>query len=207
MAMRLYIADVSPLEDIEIYNRIYDSLPAFRKEKADKYKGSLPRYLSVGAGYLLRQAFIDEGIEEKLDEIYEDSLGKPQIDGDTYFNLSHSGKRAICAIGSMRLGADIQVMDRDNAEVAKRFFSKEENDYVFELNDRENIKKRFYQIWTMKEAYTKMTGDGIRKDFSKFNVLNKGLNFWNKRIEDYCISICTQDKLYEVEYIEIDLAE
>ena len=203
--MRLYIADASPLADEEVYNRIYSLLPAFRREKADKYKGAMAKHLSVTAGYLLIKAFEDLQMGYMVEKIYEDSLGKPIIDGDIYFNLSHSGSKAICAISDTKLGADIQVMDRDNTSIASRFFSKDESDFVFAADNKEEIKKRFYQIWTMKEAYTKMTGEGIRRDFSKFSVLDSGLNFWNNSLDNYYISICAEVKISSVDFIDLAL--
>ena len=67
----------------------------------------------------------------------------------------------------------------DVTEIIKFFNSEEEKDYVLagfkhsaddKIISDENVKKRFFEIWTAKEAYFKMKGSGIT-DLKSVNTL------------------------------------
>jgi len=89
-----------------------------------------------------------------------------------YFNLSHSGKRALIAVSHFcDLGCDIEHVKRirDWPGVARRFFSTAEQN---ELATVEATDKNlaFHLCWTRKEAVIKTTGEGLHADLSSFDV-------------------------------------
>ena len=79
--------------------------------------------------------------------------GKPELDF-CHFNISHSGKYAVCAVSDVPVGIDIEEMTDFKRRERYMLFSKEESDYVNEAESTE----RFYTLWTMKEAYIKAVG-------------------------------------------------
>lgn len=86
------------------------------------------------------------------------------------FSISHSGNIWVCAMGSIRMGIDIQVKKKAKTlEIANRFFSKEESDFVSKYGDA-----AFFQIWSMKEAFVKYTGKGISSGLDSFSVVADG---------------------------------
>ena len=89
--------------------------------------------------------------------------GKPYLqDYSFYFNLSHSGEYVFCAISDREVGVDIQQFRPvDVVRLTRRFFSKEEQKALERCLDREEQRKLFYRLWTRKEAYGKLTGEGI----------------------------------------------
>lgn len=115
--------------------------------------------------------------KEELDIKVLDS-GKPilcnAINGksDLGFSLSHTpGVVAFYGGLSQACGIDVEAMppadDMDTyvkkigtlEQIAKRYFTREELDFVFE---RETfLPSRFYMLWTKKEAYGKLTGNGL----------------------------------------------
>ncbi len=90
--------------------------------------------------------------------------GKPYFrDLPYYFSLSHSGDYVFCALSTEEIGADIQQHRRQLKEdnrrrLAARFFSEEEKRALEIAGEREEL---FYRLWTRKEAFGKMTGEGV----------------------------------------------
>lgn len=99
--------------------------------------------------------------------------GKPKIlDFPLQFSLSHSGQYILCAVSSQNVGADIQQKKTVNAlDLAKRFFSPEEYFQLEQCGYEAECQKLFYRMWTRKEAYGKLTGEGVtsllRQDVSQ----------------------------------------
>lgn len=97
--------------------------------------------------------------------------GKPYLQikenlPEMFFNLSHSEDYVICAVSEREVGADIQKMQEQVPErLANRFFSEKEKQLLQDCSP-----DLFYRLWTRKEAYGKLTGEGITasidKDFS-----------------------------------------
>jgi 4'-phosphopantetheinyl transferase len=86
--------------------------------------------------------------------------GKPYAENCALeFNLSHSGKWLVCAVGDQPLGVDIEAIKPRNLRIAERFFTQREQEFL--APDQEDALLRFLQIWTAKEAYFKALGTGI----------------------------------------------
>ena len=102
--------------------------------------------------------------------------GKPEIavpepELPFRFNLSHSRRYVVCAVGLRRdLGVDIECTERRNAlpEIAERYFAPSEVEALFALpENRRNA--RFFDYWTLKEAYMKASGEGIALGLANFS--------------------------------------
>lgn len=107
--------------------------------------------------------------------------GKPEIRRsanpmDLKFNLSHSGDYALIGFtfGS-ELGVDIEKMDRDKPwhDLAKRYYSDEENKYLLQDPDVD-LPEKFFEIWTLKEAYLKGIGRGITMPLKEITISQAG---------------------------------
>lgn len=89
--------------------------------------------------------------------------GKPSLAGGPRFSLAHSAERALLAVcADAEVGADIEAVRADRARPpsAERFFSDRERAELEALSEPERV-RRFFQLWTAKEAYRKATGEGI----------------------------------------------
>lgn len=99
------------------------------------------------------------------------------------------------------IGVDIELIDveRDEARLrslAQRYYSEAEQKFVLE---REDIRERFYKVWTDKESYLKLTGEGLsgirRTDTAQ---LGDGILRYSFRLlhggEKYSVSICLRGR-------------
>ncbi len=59
MNINLYIFDTSVLEEESLYEKYYDMMPGYRKEKIDKKIRKIDKRASLGAGILLYKALVD----------------------------------------------------------------------------------------------------------------------------------------------------
>lgn len=89
--------------------------------------------------------------------------GKPSLPGDPfYFNISHAGRLAVCAVADRPLGADL-VLYRETEKIryealAARFFSPEER---AALGISPDPARCFAEIFARKEAVVKASGEGL----------------------------------------------
>lgn len=89
--------------------------------------------------------------------------GKPRIDRDLSFNLSHAGALVLIAVGwGGRIGIDVERVRGQLAtpELERYCFARSE---IVPLVDMEPSARRraFFQCWTRKESYLKAIGTGI----------------------------------------------
>lgn len=87
------------------------------------------------------------------------------------FNLSNTGGLVACAVAWDRdVGVDVEWMERrtEPTEVAERFFSPSETAALFAL-PRQHQRRRFFELWTLKEAYIKARGLGLAIPLAHFS--------------------------------------
>ena len=94
-----------------------------------------------------------------------DPYGKPRLTptADVSFSLSHTNGLVACAVARGReLGLDAEAIDRqiDIQGTATRFFTAREACYISE-GEGEQKRDRFFEVWTLKEAFLKATGRGL----------------------------------------------
>lgn len=163
--IHVYVADVRHLPDPKEVPESMELLSAERKNKIERLARPEDRRLSLGAGLLLQQVLKKHGIENQSISYGEN--GKPQME-DVYFNLSHSHHMVACAISDKPVGCDIEKVRDIKGNVATRFFSEQEIAYMEEAEDKKDM---FFRLWTMKESYMKMTGDGLKLGLQNVQVM------------------------------------
>lgn len=93
---------------------------------------------------------------------------------DVRFSLSHSDNYAVLAMGETEIGCDIEkVRDINYKPIANRWFSGGEIDAADSVEN-------YFSVWTKKEAYLKLTADGLA-GIKKFDV-TKPLEFDGKPV-------------------------
>lgn len=207
--MKTYILDTECLSDTEVFNMEYKNMPDYRKDKIDKFKFQKDKKLSLGAGILLNKA-MDEAniaIEDRIIKTMENE--KPYLAKCPKFkyNISHSQDVAMLVFSDAEVGCDVeQIQDRSfDMKLAKRFFAKEEYDYINSFNDMELAKEAFFKYWTLKESFMKVTGLGMKLALNEFrfvidkdnievfqHINDKKYYFAQGKYKNYIFSICSQ---------------
>lgn len=158
------------------YKKAYENLSEVAKKRVDRYKRDDDKKRSLLAHMLLKKLMAENNIDGILK--YEEN-GRPVFEDSKYFlSLSHSGEVAFSAVCERPLGIDVEKIRPISLNLINRVCVDEEKSYVlsdFEITDEKNIcdtdvLKRFFEIWTAKEAYFKMLGSGIT-DLKSVNTL------------------------------------
>ena len=198
----VYVADVRNLPDPKEVPESMELLSTERRNKIERLARPEDRRLSLGAGLLLQQVLKKHGFDGQ--KIFCGENGKPQMEG-IYFNLSHSYEMVACAISDKPVGCDIEKVRDIKEKVAARFFSQKEITYIKEAEDKRDM---FFRLWTMKESYMKMTGDGLKLGLEnaqvdlgeKTQVFYKGVlcpcGVEEYAVDGYKLSVCAEEESF-----------
>jgi 4'-phosphopantetheinyl transferase len=86
------------------------------------------------------------------------------------FSLSHSEGLvgvAVCPGAGILLGFDIEALTRTGAEEVARYFHPAESAWLLSLPPTKRS-AGLLRLWTLKEAFIKATGDGLKQDLAEF---------------------------------------
>ena len=120
---------------------------------------------------------------------------KPEYaDKNIHFNLSHTGDYVVCAISENAVGVDIEHTRKNYLKVARRFFTDNECRWIGEDENR------FLRIWTLKEAYSKYTGQGIALTISDTEFRYEK----NDKGEDIINGYINNDKITNINIVQLN---
>ena len=172
----VWLAEFSGVENIDSYRAVLssDEFDILRQEC-----GSFNTGLSLFCRALMRKTlsqYID--LPPNQWKFSRGEYGKPEVvnfDLPFFFNASHSSQFAVCAIGQAGpIGVDIERSDRvcSTDKIAHRFFTKSEAETFSHLTARRR-RKMFFELWTLKEAYLKARGIGLRQALNTMSFSKK----------------------------------
>ncbi len=162
------------LSDKTEYNT--DVLPSDAKKHCKKRE-------SIAAA----SALLSMGVEN----LHYDEKKKPLAD-NCFVSISHSKNMIAVCKSDKPVGIDIEFMatDRDYKKIASRFYKGKELEYF----NFQCTAESFYEIWTKKEAYSKISGQGAIEIFEGFDVFSlEGYEFQTEIIENFAISVCEKN--------------
>lgn len=164
MGTMIYMADVSPLRDRRVFDRMLEQVPEYRRRKICAYQFERDRMLSLGAGLLLKKALAAKGIAD--DTTVYGQNGKPYLSAHAgiHYSLSHSERMAMCAVSEGEIGCDIEKVDASHRPLADSILSLEERRLFYSLANEEQRTGLLFRLWVLKESYLKATGQGLTKD-------------------------------------------
>lgn len=203
------------LPDPSEYPEVLSGLDEARKAKTLRYLHVQARKLSFGAGALLRYALKKHGIADA--EIFTDENGKPYTSG-LFFNLSHSHDYVVCSVSTKPVGCDVEKISEGHLRIAERYFCDSETEYIFSFPE-EKRSGEFFRLWTVKEAYMKLTGEGMRLSLHSFSVdLGDEITVTREGIKTDCfikeydlsgyrLSVCAKENEFAPGLIEIKADE
>lgn len=204
--IKIYMADTALLSDEEAVLKNMCFLDGERKQKVwqcgnleDKKRSLLAGYLiQIGAKEWMAQKGGLQGDAKPLFLSYGYSeYGKPYISRkeDMHFNISHSKNYVVCAFSDKEVGIDIQVHRKGKGDLAQRFFSAEDMELMERLAaEGNNPEEIFFSIWTVKEAYMKLTGEGMRQGLNT-TVIELDEYIRRETREKCRFSICKQGRI------------
>lgn len=162
-------------------------LPQERQLKIARYRSERDKLRSLCAGLLIRHAVGDAPLT------YGEH-GKPHAPG-AHFSVSHSGAVVAIAVDREPVGLDVERLPDDSRlRVAGRFFHPDERRCVAGADDP---RRAFCRVWTRKEAYLKMTGEGISTDLTAFSTCSPEIasSLFTLDLSDYVLSVCSRRPL------------
>ena len=113
------------------------------------------------AGRALLAALYREETGHELPPIAVKAGGKPYFPGsDWHFSISHTPRRAFCALSHREVGIDAEELDRNvNLSLAEKILSPGEKAQFDAAPDK---RRALLTFWVLKEARVKRTGEGLR---------------------------------------------
>ena len=179
--LELWHAASAKKEPTWIEEHCWSYLTNEEKDRANSFKVATTRNQFVVGKGIARWSL--SGNQDHLHEIefgIEDQ-GKPFVRSPASaikpFNLSHTDGLVVCLVGSTtkhdRIGVDVERLDRrTSTDLAERYFSAPEIEYLDRTTDVAAKKNLFLKIWTLKEAFIKAIGTGLRTPLSHFAFNN-----------------------------------
>ncbi|GMV05082.1 MAG: hypothetical protein AMXMBFR53_13620 [Gemmatimonadota bacterium] len=113
----------------------------------------------------------DEGLQRSAVEVLPQPEGRPEARilasgkwPDTTLSLSHSGDVgfAAAALGTFRLGCDVQEIAPRSEDFIGDYFTPEETAWIREDPGRKHLRANL--VWSAKESALKALGEGLRLD-------------------------------------------
>lgn len=211
----LYASDITALKSYEKFTALLPKLTERRREKMRAYAHRNDALRSMAAELLLFHALEANGINPDGVSVCETEDGKPYLEGvrDFYFNLSHSGNLAVCAVSSLPVGCDVQELTGVKLDIARRF-TPEEYGKIAALTGDE-AREMLFRFWTAKESYIKAVGTGFKTPLNSFAVdlesgkVHGGESYRVREFDvgdNYKCAVCTSaPDLYEAELIRVEL--
>lgn len=209
--MEIYAANVMPLMEDSVFRDFAGLVPKERQDKIQRYYKKEDRCRGLGAGLLLEYGLRCRGLTllggiqgKQRVELKLGKQGKPELCGISglYFNLSHAGDYAAAVFAETAAGIDIERIGEAKMDLARRFFTGEECDFLESLGDRDAADREFIKIWTRKESYIKAVGMGMSLPLDSFSVLDEkvyGEQTYHLRSFDvpdgYFLSVCSEEKI------------
>lgn len=202
----LYYVEINDMLDEISFKKLLSFVCDEKQEKIKRFHFDIDKKLSLYSELLVR-TIICQTLNIPNTEIIFDrnKYGKPYLRGyhDFHFNLSHTRDAIAVAVSNGPVGVDIEKFRDANIEIAKRFFTDGEASFI--TRNIIDTDKRFYEIWTKKEAYIKFIGKGLSIPLNSFDVLdnNISINIHTFEKDDYIISVCNEYLRTQYDIIEL----
>lgn len=177
----------------------FEAMSDERKKETLDLKPENKRSQKIAADMLCRQMIAEaEGIDPAGIIIKKSKDGKPYTENSAYkFSISHCGNLVVCAVSKNEIGVDIEKIRNVRLKIAEKFACENEIAYIGEKLER------FFEVWTLKEAFFKCKGTGLGADIKsvsfdiKDNTIScseNGYKLFFENVTDGCIcSVCISD--------------
>lgn len=150
-----------------------DVLGEAERERAARYRRAGDRLRSVVARGIARHALtrFEPARPPESWEIVNEADGRPVAVDGPWFSVTHTAGLIAVAVGDVRVGVDAEDVTRstDVDAVGRRWLHPDEYAAI-DVAGQEERRRRFFEIWTVKEAYSKALGLGLKLGLKTFRV-------------------------------------
>ncbi|MBR5779177.1 MAG: 4'-phosphopantetheinyl transferase superfamily protein [Clostridia bacterium] len=209
--MKIYYKSLSRFGEGE-YNRYLSLTDKTRKEAIARMRIENDRRRSI-----LGEALARLGISKLADCREEDisftrtEKGKPICDKENvFFNISHCGDTVVCAVDDQNVGIDFEKMRKVEARVTEIACTDSDKQFIFGgsspdpdgyITDRGAL-KRFFTVWTAKEAYFKFIGIGVI-GLLTVSYSDIKANCQTLEKDGFMLSVYSENEKNALEFIEV----
>ena len=190
MIIMIYLFNELSRINEENIEKLLELLPPERKERALKY-----RFFSGKVACVMAYLLFLYG--------YRDIYGKPYIAShpDIYFNISHCSGAVACVFADSPVGIDIQECRKVTPSHIRKICTEAEAESIMAS---QSPMDEFCKIWTIKEAISKCSGEGIFKRLRNFSAQTYCI-FTNHIEPDMYTTVATKNDIQlNIEYISFD---
>lgn len=132
------------------------------------------------AGRALLAALYRKETGLELPPVAVETRGKPYfLDSDWHFSISHTPRRAFCALSRREIGIDAEELDRNiNLTLAEKILSPGEKAQFDTAPDK---RRALLTFWVLKEASAKLSGEGLRgyPNHTDFRLDDPAVHEWD----------------------------
>jgi 4'-phosphopantetheinyl transferase len=178
-AIHLFLGSLDDVDIPDIRSACSELLCSGETEQAKRFTSDRHRREYVLAHGLLRAALsrFAPDVAPTAWRFERNRYGRPFISYPQsiepfHFSLSHTDGFVACAVSSHeRIGIDVEATDRpvSHVGIARSFFASAELADLISLPDA-GQKDRFFDVWTLKEAYVKARGLGFHLPLDEFSI-------------------------------------
>jgi 4'-phosphopantetheinyl transferase len=173
----LYVALADAIDSSRALAACQDILSSDEQQRAERFAFERHRRQYILAHGLLRFALSEAtpGVAPADWSFTTGRYGRPYVAAPAtalHFSLSHTEGCVACVVSTHEtVGVDVEKVSPRNApmDTARRFFSPEEVEALRDLPPDDAI-DRFFDYWTLKEAYLKARGFGLSLPLDKFSM-------------------------------------
>jgi 4'-phosphopantetheinyl transferase len=214
-----YLKQIERIPEV-VFEQFCAQLPEYFLRDIRAYKHWESAQPSLLGKMVLQYGLQKLALHYTLSDIKITEKERPYLLGTIDFNISHSGKYVVCAIGELsHIGIDIEKHRTLKMNVADRYFTKEECHVIDSAADPQAT---FFDFWAVKESAIKCDGRGVEV-LSKTYVDKvqqdglqaagsvycdgKALHFQQITIEKgYSCSVCSPES-FQIRFSQVQLTD
>ncbi len=174
--VHIWIAAVQDWVGASAFQDLLDTLNSEERNRASRFAFDRDREVYTLAHGMLRRVLSRYEAIDPADWTFENNPhGKPLISpsagSSLRFNISHTAGLAVLAVTrEIEVGIDVESLLRTRVriEVASKAFTEFERRELTKVANEDARRKRFFEIWTLKEAFIKSKGMGLSLPLDQF---------------------------------------
>ena len=141
--------------------------PPHWRAKADRLASPAARALELAAGgllFALLRPYLPPSTAPETLRVALSPLGKPVLPDfpSLHVSISHTPGLVMAAVAPRPVGCDVEAIRPARLRIAPRVLTPREYAHFLSLPDSPHRPREFFRLWTLKEAYLKAIGTGLR---------------------------------------------